>query len=174
MFGIRELKIKVEKLACKLEDNERLIEFLLENDRNDCVVKSKFNLCGWYDVIEYVDSGKLCDVKLPRNINGDDLSIIENNKESALFEMKRAGLKTKYYKLDKSQEMLFEITDLKEKFENQEKVSENLKQSAEAFGNSLKDIFESFKSNDNKKCDKEDCKCKSKKSSNKKGAKKND
>ena len=171
MFGIRELKTEVEKLACKLEDNERLIEFLLENDRNDCVVNSKFNLYEWYDVIEYVNSGKLCNVRLPRNINGDDLSIIENNKESALFEMKKVGLKTKYYKLDKSQEMLFEITDVKEKFENQEKVSENLKQSAKVLGNSLKDIMDKFITTKKEKCKKENCKCQQNKNSKKRGTK---
>ncbi|MBQ7798517.1 MAG: hypothetical protein IJ371_05280 [Clostridia bacterium] len=160
-----KIKNKIKELEERVEKNEKLIKFLLENDRDACVINTRWGFWESEATIEYIYKGEFCSVKIPYGVCGGKLSIIENNKESAIFE---EAYEKKYFKVYKDKKIFVEITDLKEKFENKEKVSENLKQSAEALGNSLKEIFDKFKQSDNensknsvkneqKKCRKCDC-----------------
>lgn len=57
-----------------------------------------------------------------------------------------------FLQLNKRKNEIMDITEIKARYENQEKVSENLKDSAQALGEAFKGIFGS--------CTKNECKCK--------------
>ena len=166
-----KIKNEIKTLEERIEKNEKLIKFLLANDRDACVINTQWGFFESEDAIEYIYKGEFCSVKIPYGVCGGILSTIENDKESAIFKESNA-YKNKYFKLYKDKKIFVEITDLKEKFENQEKVSENLKQSAEVLGNSLKDIMDKFIPTKKEECKKENCKCQQNKNSKKERNKK--
>ena len=167
MFISKERLRNIERHLQDLEDKQfeqgELIEFLIEHNKDDIVASTEFVKGEIFPsrrlFIKYINSNsKLCklstslntsmEIKHTERVN-DDIFILHFEDTDIIEELKCSD---KFFQLDKSKEEIIDITDIKARYENQEKVSENLKQSAQALGEAVKDLFGG--------CKKGECKCK--------------
>lgn len=158
------LKARVEELEKKFNEKidkmQKTIDFITEYDKDAIRFMSDYEShyvslwsqypdSEYYLCAEYIKNGELykTKVKTPYYVENEDISIFEKiDYDTYIIKCKtyqNKKLVNKYLQLTKSSGEIIDITEIKERFENQEKVSENLKSSAESLGNIFKDLFAS-------------------------------
>lgn len=156
------LKARVEQLEKqfneKIEKMQKTIDFITKYDKDAIRVMSDYEthyipFLGQYSDLEsylcaeYIKNGELykTKIKTPYYVKNEDISIFEKiDYDTYIIKCKaykNKELLDKYFQLTKSSGELIDITEIKQRYENQEKVSENLKSSAESLGNVIKDLF---------------------------------
>ena len=175
MFISRNRLKNIERHLQDLEDKQfeqgELIEFLTKYDKDAIVAETEYQKLQsknyWeyasaygnpHICIKYVSDKKLrtistglCSSMKISNVEkvDDDIYILHFEDVDTREDWR---CKDKFIQLDKTSNKIMDITDIKARYENQEKVSENLKESAQALGEAFKGIFGS--------CTKNECKCK--------------
>ncbi|MEE0968719.1 MAG: hypothetical protein U0M06_05040 [Clostridia bacterium] len=130
----KELCIEVTKNREELKEQRELIDFLLEHDRNDVVLDwtaERFNV---YSVIKYIYDNKIkvVSTKLPYEYSGYE--VIENTKEKIVLKilLYNFAQSYKFYKINKKDGMIMDITDIvnKTKEDERKKVEAELEEKA--------------------------------------------
>lgn len=167
MFISRNRLKNIERHLQDLEDKQfeqgELIEFLVEHNKDDIITSSEFVKGTLYPsrtlFIKYI--GNNCSMcKIETNLdNTMEIKGIEKVEDDVYVlylvdtdTREEWRCKDKFLQLDKTTNVIMDITEIKARYENQEKVSVNLKESAQALGEAFKGIFGS--------CTKNECKCK--------------
>lgn len=166
MFISRERLKNIERHLQDLEDKQfeqgELINFLVEHNKDDIITSSEFVKGTLYPsrtlFIKYI--GNNCSMcKIETNLDNtmeikgiekveDDVYILHLVDTDTREEWR---CKDKFLQLDKTTNVIMDITKIKARYENQEKVSANLKESAQALGEAFKGIFGSCTKNECKK-----------------------
>jgi hypothetical protein len=129
-----ETAIKV--LNNKIEEQRKLLDFLLQHDRNDVVLDRKAESYSVYTVIKYIYDNKIkvVSTKLPYEYNGYE--VIENTKEKIFLKISfyTFAQSYKFYKITKKDGIIMDITDIANKTKeivNKTKEDERKKVEAE-------------------------------------------
>lgn len=164
-----KLNAKVDELTTRQNQLEDTVAFLSNHDRDEIVVNTiNYNddchylyQTGIYSNLKILYINKMGLLKsicthLKRYMKLESVESIDDNicilhlKDTTTDMQYNCG--DKFIQLDKLENEIIDITDIKARYENQEKVSANLKESAQALGEAFKGIFGS--------CTKNECKCK--------------
>lgn len=165
-----DLLKKIDQLERLIGEQERIIEFFLKYGKDGISIEAKSVF--WGDctaIVSYIYDGKLYSIQLDGYFK-QLLTVIEN--KQTYITLKYESKTPAYIQIDKDRKQFYDITEIKRRYENQEKVSENLKQSAEALGDALSSIFSAPKQKTQKKAkpsEKTKAKCECEKKSYKKG-----
>lgn len=166
-----KLNAKLDKLEKNQEHLQDTLEFLCHHDRDDIIADTRAYVDDaeyWYQngvfdtlKLSYINSKGLLQftkthlkpfmrLKSVEKVDGDDAIYVLHLKDTTTDNEFNCG--DKFIQLNKVTNEIIDITKIKSRYENQEKVSANLKESAQALGEAFKGIFGS--------CTKNECKCK--------------
>lgn len=189
MIRKKELLERIEQLEKELKETKEAFDFEITYGKDKFKFWSSSERRGygwWYPITErdfyvnvsYLKGSKLFETKIetPYYVENDSIGLLEKiDDDNFVIKCKayvNKVLTDKYFQLTKSTGQIIDITEIKAKYENQEKVSEKLKQSAETLGDALSSIFSAPKQKTQKKAkpsEKTKAKCECEKKSCKKG-----
>lgn len=141
---IKELEEKMESMKKTIEEKLKALEFICKYDKNKIVyhkpkaaeVFRNYYITEYvFNTIEYLYDG--CYHKVICNFADEVLDINKINDSQAIIHAKDEKNTEKFYLLDLAFEHISEITQIKQQYENQQKVAENLKDSAQALCNTV-------------------------------------
>lgn len=154
---LNEIKFKLRKLEEEQEKLQDTIKFLGQHNRDEIVANTKsFDDCErifFYDTfekgkIEYIDNFgeyQIQAIQLRKSMKIEDIEKVDNDIYVLHFKdtTKDESFKCddKFLQLNKSTNEILDITDIKARYENQEKVSAHLKESTQALSEVVKDFF---------------------------------
>lgn len=105
---MRKTEKRIKELERKVEQQEKLIDFLSKNNKDDLVKVYGFGWCSHAGYIIYLFNGVLNQAELPY-INCD-IKTIENKYDYAIVELSTILNYKGIWKLDKRQNVLVDIT----------------------------------------------------------------
>lgn len=119
MKRFKELCIEVTKNREELKEQRKLIDFLLEHDRNDVDLNKSYDMWFVNLIVRYIYNKTIKKVSISVGYKFFDSEIIENDKEKIIIKCSDNSLveHSRYYKITKSNGVSMDITDIyKEKF----------------------------------------------------------
>jgi len=132
-----QLKSELIDLRAEHSVTREILNFLLANDKNGIEIRPYNRYFG--TEIRFLYNGKLY-ANINSNLTPEHLKVIENTDKYSILSYKIGLARPRYYKLDKTQQDLFDVTEFQEeilKQKEKQEAQENLKQ----FYNFVEDLF---------------------------------
>jgi hypothetical protein len=132
-----QLKSELIDLRAEHSVTREILNFLLANDKNGIEIRPYNRYIG--TEIRFLYNGKLY-ANINSNLTPEHLKVIENTDKYSILSYKIGLERPKYYKLDKTQQDLFDVTEFQEeilKQKEKQEAQENLKQ----FYDFVEDLF---------------------------------
>lgn len=109
-----ELCKEVTENREELKRQKKLIEFLLEHDRNDVALDKSYDMWSVYLIVRYIYKKELKTTSVHVGYKFFDSDIIENGKEKIIIKCSYNSVVeySKYYKITKSNGVSMDITDI--------------------------------------------------------------